>query len=129
MGIIILTQKMGIAKKQAPPKGKKSAVKYFIDCKMPIEDNVIVLGDLKGWMEANIKVEGKKGALGSSVAVSSDKSSIVVEPKIPFSKRYLKYLMKKYLKKQDLKEFLRVIATKKNTYELKYFQVQNQEAE
>ena len=119
---------MGVAKKQ-PLKGKKSTVKYYIDCKMPIEDNVIVLGELKGWMEANIKVEGKKGALGSSVAVSSDKSSIVVEPKIPFSKRYLKYLMKKYLKKQDLKEFLRVIATKKNTYELKYFQVQNQEAE
>merc|ERR1712070_631377 len=98
---------------------------------MPVEDNVIVLNDLQTWLEANIKVEGKKGALGTSVAVSSDGSSkvVLVEPKIPFSKRYLKYLMKKYLKKQDLKEFLRVIATKKNTYELKYFQVQNQEAE
>ena len=120
---------MGIAKKAAPAKGKKAAVKFFIDCKMPIEDNVIVLNDLQGWMRDNIKVEGKKGALGASVAVSTDKACIVVEPKIPFSKRYLKYLMKKYLKKQDLKEFLRVIATKKNTYELKYFQVQNQEAE
>ena len=117
------------AKKAAPVKGKKSTVKFYIDCKMPIEDNVIVLNDLLEWMRQNIKVEGKKGALGTSVALSAEKSSIVVEPKITLSKRYLKYLMKKYLKKQDLKEFLRVIATKKNTYELKYFQVQNQEAE
>ena len=117
------------AKKAVPVKGKKSTVKYYIDCKMPIEDNVIILNDLLEWMRQNIKVDGKKGALGTSIALSSEKSSIVVEPKITLSKRYLKYLMKKHLKKQDLQEFLRVIATKKNTYELKYFQVQNQEAE
>ena len=57
-----------------------------------------------------------------------DKDQLVVESKIPLSKRYLKYLTKKYLKKQDLKEFLRVIATSKNTYELKYFKIQNEEA-
>ena len=42
---------------------------------------------------------------------------------MPFSKRYLKYLSKKYLKKQQLRDFLHVVATGKNTYELKYFKV------
>ena len=119
---------MGIDKKKATPvKGKKTTVKLIIDCKLPIEDNVIVLSDFADYLKQSIKVEGKKGALGSSVAVSTDKASIVVEPKITFSKRYLKYLTKKYLKKQDLKEYLRVIATKKNTYELQYFKIQNEE--
>ena len=40
----------------------------------------------------------------------------------------VKYLTKKYLKKQDLKEFLRVISTNKNTYQLRYFKIQNEEA-
>jgi hypothetical protein len=33
----------------------------------------------------------------------------------------LKYLAKKYLKKVDLRDFLRVIASDKNTYQLRYF--------
>ena len=109
-------------------KGKKDNAKFFIDCKLPIEDNVIVLKDFESFMQQNIKVDGKKNNLGASVAVSTEKQSVVVEPKVPFSKRYLKYLTKKYLKKQELKEFLRVISSKKNTYEVKYFNIQNEEA-
>ena len=118
--------------KQAPKKGGKSAKKatpkFYIDCKLPIEDNVIVLKDFETYLKEHIKVDKKKGNLGSSVTVGMDKDQIVVESKIPFSKRYLKYLTKKYLKKQELKEFLRVIATSKNTYQLKYFNIQNEEA-
>ena len=107
---------------------KKTTSKFFIDCRLPIEDNVIVLKDFESYLQQNIKVENKKGALGSSVTVGMDKESLVVEAKIPFSKRYLKWLTKKYLKKQELKEFLRVIAINKNTYQLKYFNIQNEEA-
>ena len=115
------------AKKVA--KGKKDNAKFFIDCRLPIEDNVIVLKDFESFMQQNIKVDGKKGNLGNSVSVGTEKQSVVVEPKqTNLSKRYLKYLTKKYLKKQELKEFLRVIATKKNTYEVKYFNIQNEEA-
>jgi len=103
-------------------------LKFTIDCKLPIEDNVIVLKDFSSFLEQRIKVENKTGNLGTSVTVSMDKESIVVESKIPFSKRYLKYLTKKYLKKQDLKEFLRVIAVNKNTYALRYFKINNEEA-
>ena len=84
--------------------------------------------DFESFLTQNIKVENKKGNLGKDITITLDKESVAVESKIPLSKRYLKYLTKKYLKKQDLKEFLRVISTKKNTYQLKYFNIQNEEA-
>merc|ERR1719198_1016617 len=117
--------------KQMPQKKgnfkKKISHKFVLNCKLPIEDNVIVLKDFESYLAQHIKVENKTGNLGSSVTVSTDRDSIVVESKIPFSKRYLKYLSKKYLKKQELKEFLRVIATSKNAYELRYFKIQNED--
>lgn len=42
---------------------------------------------------------------------------------VPFSKRYLKYLTKKFLKKNMMREWLRVIATSKNTYTLRFYNV------
>ena len=120
MGKQIVTKKGG-------KTAKKIALKYTINCKLPIEDNVIVLNDFENFLKQRIKVDGKAGNLGSSVTVSKDSSSIVVQSSIPFSKRYLKYLSKKYLKKQDLKEYLRVVATAKNQYELRYFNIQAEE--
>merc|ERR1712224_824484 len=109
-------------------KGKKQVTKYFIDCRLPIEDNVIVLKDFVDFLTGHIKVDNKTNNLGTAVTVGMDKESIVVESKIQLSKRYLKYLTKKYLKKQDLKEFLRVISTNKTTYQLRYFKIQNEDA-
>jgi len=116
--------------KQAPKsgKGKKPTNKYVINCRLPIEDNVIVLKDFEDYLTQKIKVEGKTGNLGEQVTVSKDADTLVIEAKIALSKRYLKYLTKKYLKKQDLREYLRVVATSKNWYELRYLNVVNDEA-
>ena len=108
-------------------KAKKPNHKYIINCSEPVQDNVLVLSDFESFLNNKIKVQGKTGNLGQAVTVSKDKDSIVVEAKIAFSKRYLKYLSKKYLKKQDLREFLRVLANGKNVYELRFFQVNNDE--
>ena len=108
-------------------KGKKSTFKFVIDCSLPIEDNVLILSDFESFLASHIKVEGKTGNLGSNVSVSKSKDTIVVESSIPFSKRYLKYLSKKYLKKQDMREYLRLVATNKNTYQMKYLNIQNDE--
>ena len=48
---------------------------------------------------------------------------------VPLSKRYLKYLTKKYLKKHSLREFLYVVATNKQTYQIRYFNIQQEGAE
>ncbi len=120
--------KATVVPKKGAKTGKKNVFKFSIDCRLPIEDNVIVLKDFEAFLTRNIKVDNKKGNLGTNVTVTLDKESVVVESKVPFSKRYLKYLTKKYLKKQELKEFLRVIAINKSTYQLKYFNIQNEEA-
>jgi hypothetical protein len=47
------------------------------------------------------------------------------------SVRYLKYLTKKYLKKHNVRDWLRVIASNKdrNVYELRYFNIADNEGE
>jgi len=46
-------------------------------------------------------------------------------------RRYLKYLTKKYLKKQQLRDYLHVVANSqaKNTYELRYFNINADEGD
>lgn len=77
-----------------------------------------------------IKVNGKTGNLGNAVSLGREKNTkLVLTSDIPFSKRYLKYLTKKYLKKNNLRDWLRVVASGKDSYELRYFQINNQEDE
>merc|ERR1719158_2323666 len=95
----------------------------MVDCQQPVDDNILTPADLEKFFKDRIKVNGKAGNLGEQVAVSRDKSKIHVNAEAPFSKRYLKYLTKKYLKKQQLRDFLHVIAPSKATYELRYFNI------
>ncbi len=41
--------------------------------------------------------------------------------------RYLKYLTKKFLKKNNLRDYIRVVASSKTQYELRYFQINTNE--
>ncbi|KAG2462472.1 IF5A1 factor, partial [Polypterus senegalus] len=43
--------------------------------------------------------------------------------------KYLKYLTKKYLKKNKLRDWLRVVASDKESYELRYFQISQEDEE
>nr|ACJ04082.1 ribosomal-like protein [Pectinaria gouldii] len=128
------------AKTQAPAKGqkaktakaksasKKKPLLFTLDCTQPVEDKIMKVDDFEQFLKNRIKVEGKTSNLGDSVVVSSSKNTLKVETKIPFSKRYLKYLSKKYLKKNNLRDWLRVVATSPTAYELRYFQI-NQDSE
>jgi large subunit ribosomal protein L22e len=67
--------------------------------------------------------------LGESVKVTSDDKRISVKADVSFSKRYLKYLTKKYLKKNSLREFLYVVAANRSSYQIKYFNIQQEGAD
>ena len=56
-------------------------------------------------------------------------NKITVVSEKQFSKRYLKYLTKKQLKKNNLRDWLPVVASDKETYELHYFQISQDEDE
>lgn len=85
--------------KKAQKQQKKINLKFTINCKLPIEDNVIVLNDFESYLKQKAKVDGKAGNLGNAVSITKDSQNIIVQATVPFSKRYLKYLTKKYLKK------------------------------
>jgi large subunit ribosomal protein L22e len=67
--------------------------------------------------------------LGENVKVTSDDKKLTVKADISFSKRYLKYLTKKYLKKNSLREFLYVVASNRTSYQIKYFNIQQEGAD
>ena len=68
--------------------------------------------------------------LGDTVTVGREAGSSVVSisSRSHYSKRYFKYLTKKFLKKQMLSDYIRVIAKGKHGYFLRYFNF-NQGAE
>jgi hypothetical protein len=63
--------------------------------------------------------------------VSHDKSKVTVTSEVHMSKRYVKYLTKKFLKKHNVRDWLRVIASNKDrsVYELRYFNIAENEGE
>jgi large subunit ribosomal protein L22e len=83
----------------------------------------MILKDFEKYLHDRIKVNGKAGNLGTKVNLSVEKSKMIVNAEMPFSKRYLKYLSKKYIKKIHLSNFVRVVATSKGAYEIKIFNV------
>ncbi|XP_057792255.1 60S ribosomal protein L22-2-like [Salvia miltiorrhiza] len=113
--------------------GKKKATTFVIDCKKPVDDKIMEIASLEKFLQERIKVGGKAGALGDSVTVTRDKTkiSVTATDATAFSKRYLKYLTKKYLKKNNVRDWLRVIAsnTDRSVYELRYFNIAENEAE
>ena len=78
-----------------------------------------------------VKVNGRTNNLaegGITIARQGDQLEFQ-STQIAVSKRYLKYLTKKFLKKNQIRDWLRVIATDKSTYTIKYFQVSGEEDE
>ncbi|XP_075238882.1 large ribosomal subunit protein eL22-like [Convolutriloba macropyga] len=115
---------MPLAKKEKKVKG---VTKFKIDLTNPIDDGIIDIKKFEAFLKDKIKVEGKVGNLGNRILVTSDKKVVTVTANIDFSKRYLKYLTKKFLKKSDLRDWLRVVATEKDSYTLRYFDINNDE--
>lgn len=107
---------------------KKSAgtpIKFTIDCSRPVADEIFDMAAFDTFLHDRFKVDGKAGNLGTCVEIRRERDRIVVTAAagVNFSKRYLKYLTKKYLKKNQLRDWLHVIASDKTSYQLRYFNI------
>ncbi|KAE8214120.1 hypothetical protein CF319_g2990 [Tilletia indica] len=125
---------MAVGKVAGRPGGKGAAKvgeTFFIDFSGPANDGVFDAAGFEKFLHDRIKVEGKAGALGEQVKITREgEQKVVIKTTIPFSKRYLKYLTKKYLKRSQLRDWLRVVATSKDGFEIKFFNVSlNEDAE
>ncbi|KAE8377264.1 ribosomal protein L22e [Aspergillus bertholletiae] len=111
-------------------KAQKVTQKFIINASQPVGDKIFDLSAFEKFLHDRIKVEGRVGNLGDKVVISQvGDGKVEVVAHIPFSGRYLKYLTKKYLKKQQLRDWLRVVATSKGVYELRFYNVASEEAD
>jgi len=116
------------------PKGKQAKAKvtkkFIINASVPASDKIFDVSAFEKFLQDKIKVDGRVGNLGDIVQISQQgEGKIEVVAHTQFSGRYLKYLTKKFLKKQQLRDWLRVVSTSKGVYELRFFNVVNDEAE
>ena len=116
-----------VAKKS---KGPKVTKKFVINASQPASDKIFDVSAFEKFLNEKIKVEGRVGNLGDNIKISqTSDGKIEIVAHNDLSGRYLKYLTKKFLKKMQLRDWLRVVSTSKGVYELKFFNVVNDEAE
>ncbi|KAI9884539.1 MAG: 60S ribosomal protein L22 [Watsoniomyces obsoletus] len=118
--------------KPSGPKGKQPKVtqKFIINAAQPANDKIFDLAAYEKFLHDRIKVDGRVGNLGDNVEISQiGDGKIQIITHLPFSGRYLKYLTKKFLKKHQLRDWLRVVSTSKGVYELRFYNVVNDEPE
>ena len=98
----------------------------MIDCSQPVDDKVLDVAQFEKFLHDRIKISKKTGQLAAhNVTITRDRTKLTVASPadLKFSKRQLKYLSKRYLKKQQLKDYLRVVAASKNSYEMRYYNI------
>jgi large subunit ribosomal protein L22e len=101
-------------------------VQFVINASQPVNDKIFDLSAFEKFLHDRIKVDGRTGNLGDTIAISQQSDGkIEVIAHQEFSGRYLKYLTKKYLKKQQLRDWLRVVSTSQGVYELRFYNIHN----
>ena len=114
-----------IAKKENTVLSSKRT--FTIDYAKPARDGIFDdehVEDFQKYLSEHIKINGKTNALGEKVRINAHDKKMQVTSYIGFSKRYFKYLTKRYLKKKTLRDWLRVVSTSKDRYELRYYNIQ-----
>lgn len=79
-------------------------------------------------MVEHIKVDGHISNLGDDILVTAEgNNKVVVVSNIKFSGKYLKYLTKRYLKKNQIRDWIRFVSVKQNQYQLQFYAVADEE--
>ena len=117
-----------LSKKDNKKETKQTTYKkYSVDFSNPLENKLLTLESVLKFLQNNMKLNGLKGKLGKTILINTDekreksKTSIVisVDSSIKFSKRYIRYLVKKFLKKEGVAKYLTLSATSPSAYIVK----------
>ena len=92
-----------------------------------MDDEIFDISSFQKFLHDHIKLNGKTGVLGEDIKVELEKAVVRITAKVHMSKRYIKYLTKKFLKQQKIRDYVRVVATGPYTYTLKYFNINDEE--
>ncbi|KAI9861806.1 MAG: 60S ribosomal protein L22 [Vezdaea acicularis] len=111
-------------------KAPKVTKKFIINASQPAGDKIFDVAAFEKFLHDKIKVDNRTGNLGDTIQISQiEGGKIEVVAHQEFSGRYIKYLTKKFLKKQQLRDWLRVVSTSKGVYELRFFNVVTDDAD
>eukprot|EP00842_Homolaphlyctis_polyrhiza_P004663 jgi/Hompol1/5198/HPOL_004226-RA len=126
--LLLLTLPFKLARFQS---ARSAPVTFTIDASAPVADGIFDIAAFEKYLQDRVKVEGRTNNLANSVTIvrGEDNISITVAPTVKFAKRYIKYLAKKFMKKHQTRDFLRIIAVDKTSYIIKYFNVAGDEEE
>ena len=117
-----------LSKKDNKKEAKQTTYKkYSVDFSNPLENKLLTLESVLKFLQNNMKLNGPKGKFGKTILINTDekreksKTSIVisVDSSIKFSKRYIRYLVKKFLKKEGVAKYLTLTATSPSAYMVK----------
>ena len=114
----------------APKNTNKKS--YSVDCAILCGDaseRILDIKEFRDFLKARIKVDGKAGNLGTAITVTINKTKIVVNTEIKLSKKYIKYLTKKFLQKTGAREYIRVVHQSKDAYELRFYDAREEDSE
>lgn len=107
---------------------KKVWQRFVIDCTCVVEDQILDIAEFEKYIKTHTKVNKKINNLGDMVTFERSKqSSLIIHSGVHFSKRYFKYLSKRYLKKNSLRDWVRVVSTGKESFTMRYFKIQSQD--
>ncbi|KAH7026205.1 60S ribosomal protein L22 [Microdochium trichocladiopsis] len=122
-------------------KQAKTTKKFVINASQPASDKIFDTAAFEKFLQDKIKVDGRVGNLGDQIEIKQvGEGKVEITAQNELSGRYLKYLLtfvtphppyrtKKFLKKNQLRDWLRVVSTSRGVYELKFFNVVNDEAD
>ncbi|CCH62283.1 hypothetical protein TBLA_0G03470 [Henningerozyma blattae CBS 6284] len=115
----------------APRVSRKQKITktFTVDVSSPVENGVFDSAAYSKYLIDHIKVDGTVGNLGNAIKIEEDGSIVSIVSTTKFSGKYLKYLTKKYLKKNQLRDWIRFVSTKQNSYRLAFYQVTPEEDE
>merc|ERR1712227_616705 len=99
-------------------KKAKAAKKFVVDTSAPVENGVFDQEGYVKYLIEHIKVGNIVGNLGDEISVTSEGNKVVVASNTKFSGKYLKYL-----KKNQIRDWIRFVAVKQNQYRLQFYSV------
>lgn len=119
-----------ISKKGAKGKVEEKQMtykKFTVDFNSPVDNNLLTLESACKYLQTNMKINGLKGKLGDFIKINmtdkkdKTKNTLVVSVanSVQFSKRYIRYLVKKFLKREGIARYLTVASTSPNAYTVK----------
>lgn len=93
------------------------------------EDDVIKQDEVTKFFLENIKVDNRRQNLNGCIDVTCSDQVVQINSTIPLSKVYMKYLIKKFIKKRQLRDWVHVVSDSNISYMLEFYNTEEVPAE